>query len=123
MIRGFEKEDFDEINGWRKSRHVAVVPYDFYPRNGLIDPNVAAGFLILTNTGVALLDHFVTNPEAHQKDRRRSILAIAIELEAVAKQMGYRYVLALTKHKGIGHTCIEDGFESLGDCMMFGKEI
>lgn len=121
-MRYVEDEDFLEINAWRAARKAAILPADFYGPFGMIVPGVAAGWLSLTDSKVALLENFVTNPKASKEDRNHAITEISACLERIAHQKGYRYLMAITKNPWIAKVARGLDFKSCGTSEILGKE-
>ena len=123
IVRSTTFTDFLTIDEWRKNRNVSVLSRDLYPAQGLIVPNVAAGFLTLTDSSVALMENFVSNPGAPREERREAIKEIGLRLEIKARDLGFKKLVAITAHNAISDACEELGYQYLGVQMMFGKEI
>lgn len=122
-MRPVESIDFAEINSWREMRHVPILDKSIYPENGLIEPDCAAGFLTLTNSSVALLENFVSNPQASMRDREKAIATIGLALEERAKKNGAKYLVAWTQSEGIAKACLKRGYKFLCNAKMLGKGI
>lgn len=122
-MRMVDKEDFVEIDAWLAHRHAPVLDESFYPKCGMIVPGIAAGFLITTDTSIALLDHFVSNPKAKISERRAAIVDIAESLEAVAREAGFTRIIAFTRNEAIMKNAMKNGYSEIGHCEMLGKEL
>lgn len=121
-MRMFLKTDLDEINKWRESRKVQILGDESYPPTGLIEPGVAAGFINFTQTNVALLENFVSNPEADIKKRELAIMQIVESLEKIAYDAGIPWVLAVTENPKIKEYIPICGYKPISG-ELFGKEI
>jgi hypothetical protein len=122
-MRLIERSDFLEINTWRMDRDLKTLSSEFYPKTGLIEPGLAAGWLTKTDSGVGLLENFVSNPLAKKSERKVAILRIAHELQEIAKQMGLAYLFAITDNEAIENHAKTFGFEDCGPCRLFAKQI
>jgi len=121
-MRAVEEHDFIAINEWLEGRKASFIPYALYPEIGLIEEGVAAGFLTLTDTRLALMENFVSNPKADGREREKAIMAIIEELERIGSQMGYKYVVGITSDRKMEHYIGLAGGKPL-DVKLFGKEI
>ena len=115
--------DMDEIDSWHEERGMFPLNKGVYPLLGLIEPEIAAGFLYRTDTKIAIFENFVSNPKADKVRRREAMLEIAKELEAQAQILGFKYFTAVTKHKSIEDLSLKHGMKFLGTFQIYGKEI
>lgn len=122
MIREVEDADFLEINQWRRERNATVLPIEFYPRNGLIVPGIAAGFLTVTDSAIAMMENFVSNPKAYKEDREAAIIEIIERLTKKAVELDYKYLWAVTNHPKVEHYISLSGGKPLY-VKLFGKEL
>lgn len=122
-MRLVTEKDFSEIRAWYEARHIEPVEPAFYGNVGMIEPGVAAGFLTLTDSLVAFLENFVTNPKRYAKERHDAVIKISDALEEEAQLRGYTRIIAITKSHGIGTSALGHGFKSLGSCELYGKEL
>lgn len=121
-MRHVEKDDFQEINLWREQRQAPILSQDFYPQTGLIVDGIAAGFLTMTDTKVALMENFITNPKAYKEDRENAVFEILEGLEKIAVQMGFKYVVGFTDHPKIEHYAKMIGGTAM-NYKVYGKEL
>ena len=111
------------INEWALKRDSSPFLIHDLPEYGLIHEDVAAGFLYKTDSFVALLENFISNPNI-SFERRESILKrIAIELMQKAKDLGFTKIYAITDKNQIKKYCNELEFKHIGHYEIFGKEI
>jgi hypothetical protein len=100
-MRAFVQSDLAEVNGWRLAHGLAGVALDQLPAAGQIEPDVAAGFLYATDSSIALLDGYITNPAAGLRERSRAVDEITSSLLRAAKAGGARSVVAVCLAGGI----------------------
>lgn len=110
-IRPVTPEDYPEISAWMRARGASGLRPDLTPPQGFIAPGIAAGFMITTNTGVAILEHFATNSEA-PRALRSEILGRIAELLIKAGQMsGMVAFMAITANAKVEALCVKNGFK------------
>ena len=112
-LRPVTPEDYAEINTWLKARGASGLRPDLVPPQGFIAPGVACGFMITTNTGVGILEHFVTNPEAPKALRSQALERIAEMLINAGQITGMKMFLALTGSDRVKQLCTLNGFSPL----------
>ena len=66
--------------------------------------SIVAGFIYTTNSGVALLDWVVSNPNYKEKDRQSAIEKLLIDAENKIKKMGYKYIFSIGRSKHLINT-------------------
>lgn len=117
--RLLNENDYDEILvNWWKDWGWDAPTKDFLPENGkggLIifdgkDP-ICAGFIYMTNSGVAWVDWIISSKTYTDKNNRKEAIYLLIEsLTLIAKNSGAKYSYALIKHKGLIKTYEESGY-------------
>lgn len=122
-IREYCHSDYDQIKVWFWDRDMFIPFSDDLPETGLIIDNVAAGFLIWTDTSMAILDFFVTNPKASLIQRGKAINAITDGLMKKAKKLGFHRVKCDSQISTIQRKASSLGFLDLGAHQVFIKEI
>jgi hypothetical protein len=122
-VREVEPKDFEVIAEWRKERGAPPLGQWFYPKYGLIQAELAAGWLMRTDSNTAILEHWITNPKADVADRTWAMFAIASALERKAVTEGFTYVITISTVEGLNEACKRAGFKELGAAMMLGKEL
>jgi len=121
-MREFTDEDFEQINAWRIERGAKILPMDAYPKMGLIEDGVAAGFLTITDAHWVIAENFVSNPKAYKGDREKAILEMIETFEQYAVKCGYRFLLAVTNHPKIEEYAKLSGGKPI-DYRVYGKEL
>jgi hypothetical protein len=56
---------------------------------------VACGSLLLTNSGICFMEHLATNHTVKEFTQAKALRFLAIELEKVAKSLGFKVILGL----------------------------
>jgi hypothetical protein len=57
--------------------------------------NLAVGSLLLTNSGICFMEHLATNPNVKEFSQAKALRFLAIELEKIAKSLGFKVILGL----------------------------
>lgn len=121
-MRTIREHDFYTLDTWREERGVPLVPRDLYPPDGLIVEGVAAGFLTLTTSKMALVENVVTNPRALKEDREKAVIEIVKKLEELAVSKGCKYLVGITQNSKVEQYCEWLGAKPV-KAKMFGKEL
>lgn len=122
--RPFDRRcDLDALNGWYTARKMPIPVISLLPETGLIVPGVAAAFLLLTDSSLALLHECVTNPSALSRDRHEALSAIYAELCTIAASKGYVHLMTWTADSGIVRRMAESGFSEWSGQRVFFKEL
>jgi hypothetical protein len=93
--RRFEREDLFAINAWYKARGLPGVTLDTLPIIGQIVPNVAAGFLYLTDSSIALIEGVIANPDVIPEVRDIALDMIDLAITEDARRMGATHLIAV----------------------------
>ena len=117
--RLLNENDYDEILvKWWKDWGWEAPSRDFLPgdgTSGLIvfdgDEPICAGFIYMTNSGVAWVDWIISSKTYNKKPNRKEAIRILIDrLTSLCKDSGAKYSYALIKHKGLIKTYEEVGY-------------
>ena len=118
-IRPLELDDYDTILvDWGKDWGWTPPTRDFLPDNGkggMIvfdgDIPVCAGYIYLTNSGVAWVDWIISNKEYRKKPNRQNAIGLLIEtLTNLCTKSGAKYSYALLKHPSLIETYKKLGY-------------
>lgn len=123
MIREYRPEDYEEIAGWHRARGADAPSPALLSSTGHIVPGVAAGWLYLTNSGAALLEHYVSNPNAEPGARNAALDEITLALFKVAIDAGCRVVIALTADDSIADRARKHGLRDFGTRRVLFMEV
>lgn len=113
--------DLERVQGWAAARGVDLRPYDL-PRTGFVT-DAAAGWLYRTDSGVAFLETFITNPAAPARERHRDIDEIGLALIETARLLGAKRLVSMTTHRSIGRMMVRRGFTYTGPMHVLRLEV
>lgn len=119
----FKPEDYSQLTGWYKLRDAPVPPIEFFSDHGYIMDGVAAGFLYLTNSAVAIIDGYISNPESDKNTRDNALDWITIHLTAHAKTAGYKLIKCDSKLKEVITRAKDHGFKEIGQFTCLVKDL
>jgi hypothetical protein len=124
MIEMYDREKHLEMIGqWYDRRGQKRVLEYLYPPTGFVVPDTAAGFLAKTDSGFAIMENFISNPQAYEVDREVALKSIIFELEHVALEAGYQYLMAYSDSERIGFYADFDGGKVIAEATIYGKEL
>ncbi len=103
-IRRLEKKDLEIINTWWDAwPKWERPPENFLPDTGLVvesqDQMITAAFIYLTNSKVALLEWFISDPSYRKENRQLAIELLITGAEEMLKSMDYKYLFSITSHE------------------------
>lgn len=122
-MRFFESSDYAQIAGWFRARGMEPPRRGDFPSFGLIEEGIGAGFLMVTDTPLAIIDFFITNPDAARRRRHAAMDAITEGLLRQAKHLGFRAVKGDSKFVVIKNLAKRCGFQEAGNYSCFIKEL
>lgn len=117
-MRRFEKEDLADANEWRIARGLQPWPESVLPAFGLFVEEVAAGFIYVTDSDMALLEGYVTNPDASPEARNQALDEVTDGLLARCKALGMKRVVAFARDSSIVNRAISKGLHNKGPYTM-----
>lgn len=123
MVREYRPEDYAEIVAWHEARGLSAPPVEALPQLGCISPGVAAGFLYQTDSIIAVLDVYISNPAAPPEVRDTALDIITLKLLNKARHLGFKYVKCETKLTSIGARASRLGFADTGTYRCLVKEL
>lgn len=109
-MRRYLPEDDTEIGSWYNKRGLIPAIGRYLPKIGMIEPGVAAGFLYQTDSTIAWLESFVTNPEASSSERNVALDRITSALIHEAKKLGFTILMVYSRVPSITDRAREFGF-------------
>lgn len=116
-------DDYWEIASWWKARGQHVPPPNALPSTGRIVPGVCAGFLYKTDSTLAFLEGFITNPEASLRERSKAFDVVFAALVDAAAGMGVKHLVGLSGHPGVGRRVRKLGMRPAGRYSVYAKEV
>lgn len=123
-MRNVEVSDYPQIYSWFEKRKMPRPPHWVFSDEGFIVPAVAAGFLYLTNSGVAHIDCYISNPDQPKWLRNQSLWEITKTIVLKAEhEFNIKMLCCNTKIKAIELMAREFGFVSNGQNAMFSKPL
>jgi hypothetical protein len=124
MLTPFDAEiHMEAVRGWAVAQGIEPMLDEILPRVGIIKPGVAVGWLYQTDSGVGLIEQFVTNPKAPGRDRHAAVDEIGIALLGEAKRLGLVRVFLHTSHRSIARMCLRLGFQYRGPTHVLSVEV
>ena len=112
------------VKQWCRSRKLPITMLQLLPTHGVIVPDVAVAFLYRTDSKIAYVDGFVSNPEATVVSRTEAFDAITIALEVLARRLGFSHLWVFTRRNGVVALAGRHGFETDDHQYIFvGKEL
>lgn len=125
MMKGrkYGYRDFRAISQWYEARSLTVPPHDALPKEGIIVPGVAAGFLMQTDTSSCILEPFIANPKASIGLRNEALNLILHQLTERAKQLGYDRAFGFASSETMIKRSLDQGFRAIELCTTVCKEL
>lgn len=123
-MRPVEERDHSAIASWFVTRgKVPPVSY-VYSDVGMIVPDVACGFLYLTNSGMGFLDCFISNPKKEREQRIDALRRIANNLISKASaEYGVKMLVCQTTFPSIESLAKSLKFQEQGKSLVFVKKL
>lgn len=122
-LRKYFDHDYLPMCDWFIKRNLKPPTPVLLPKNGIIVQDVAAGFLILTDSNVGMLDFFITNPDQPKDVRLDALDNIAKVLTHTAQNLKLMSLICNTTFINIKELAQRQGFTYLGEYSTFAKEI
>lgn len=119
----FRDEYYPMIIGWLQSRRLPLLKLKDLPGLGMIEPNVACGFLVTCDNKTAYLDFYISNPMASKADREKAIDGITVSLEEAAKSLHMTALMCTTQVLAITKYALKHEFKPIGRYSVFSKEL
>lgn len=121
--RQYDKKDYESVCDWMNSRGLDPIPESVLPEVGSIVEGIACGFLYQTDSKMAIIEHYITNPFADKAMRRQSMQLVTAHLLKQARDLGFKYIIAASDHKSICKLAKDNGFKLVGIQHAFLKEL
>lgn len=92
--------DFTHIKKWGENRGMKIGTPGFLPPTGIVvayySKPVCMGFMIRCDNGVAINSDFMSDPDAPKELRNEAVEFMREKLYELARQQGFRVVIAFT---------------------------
>lgn len=123
MVRPYSNDDYEMICHWFEQRGFNPPTRSLLPLTGAIASDAACGFLYCTDSDVAFIDFYITNPEVDVSTRATALKDVTQHLIRWAKEMEYTVIMANTQKRSIENLAIEHGFKNIGKHSVLMKEL
>ncbi len=90
-----------EISKWREAWGFPEWPARWLSPLGYWVPGIAAGWLVTTNSGRALIEDFISSKSASDDERGRALFAIEREIANKARAMGFDFLIGTTQLQSV----------------------
>ena len=107
------KEDYSKLTTWWEAHDWPAVHPASLSKNGFIvhdKEDIVAGWYIRTDTGTALCEWIVGNPEIKGKRKLRALKKLINYIEDRSKKDGYHMIMTFLEHKGLMNTMSKMGY-------------
>jgi hypothetical protein len=91
------KEHREQVERWWRLHGVAPVEPGFLSDEGFIVPGIAAGWLYLTNSKMALIENLTANPEVDEATRSEAIDRVVRRIVDEAQDFGAKVICGFTQ--------------------------
>ena len=100
-----------------------MLPMGMIPDTGFIYPGVAAGFVYTTNTQVAIIEGYYTNPQSTKEERDTALNEITEALLRKITLLGVKYVKCDSCIPAVIERAKRFGFKDVGTFTSLFKEL
>jgi hypothetical protein len=119
-----DKDDIIQIQSWFTQRGLSCPEEWGFSSIGLIIHDTAAGFLYLTNSKIAYIEGYATNPKANPRYKLWALRIITSTLMWRAQNTyGVKLLLCNTQRQSIRRMAQSFGFKDTGSHMTFCKHL
>jgi len=122
-MRPVTSDDFVVIDRWLSLWDHPPIHPDLYPPTGLIEDGFGAGWILCTDSKLCLMENFVTNREVDRTQRRDACIRIAVALEKIAKERGYKFMGAYTAVSSVKEAVEQIGYKLANMSWLLGREL
>jgi hypothetical protein len=114
-LRKIGSKDFPLIVSWYKGHKQAVPDPRALSNTGFIVDNRVAGWVLLTNSNIALIEGIISDPNSIPSLRRESLNKLVGFLIDFCLAAGYTQIIGITKNPRIDLLGKRYGFKTLPD--------
>lgn len=112
--RYFENDDYLMLREWWDAWKWVPIPKEFLPPTGIVigddDGDICAVFIYRTDTPIAWVENYISNPNAKGVRRKEAMRRLIIEAEKEAKSLGFSVIMSAVKHDNLALKLIQGGF-------------
>ena len=119
MVRAYTEDDYKFIVEWMESRALDPLPRDVIPEVGGIVDGIACGFIYKTDSKMAYMEHYISNPFAERHARKQAMQMVTAYLIKQARDAGFKYLYASSDKTTICTLAKEKGFKYIGNQLAF----
>lgn len=123
MVRRYRDEDFDQVRQWLIDRNMKVFHPAILPKTGFIVDEVAVVFLYRTDSDIAYMENLISNPKSRDTDRDDAINQLVEVTFLAATQLGFKFVMAMTKNPKVIERAILAGAKCDGGNVHLTKQL
>ena len=115
MVRRFVHKDYEDLASWYAAHNKPVPKLEDLPNYGLIEPNIGAGFLILTDANIGFIEYYISNPDSTKEERDLALDAITDGLIEYGRKFGLKYFKCDTQLPSIESRALKHNFKYIGE--------
>lgn len=123
QARRYTSSDKEIVDSWYKSRNQPSIPDHLLPAFGAIVDGHAAGFLYVTDGGIALIENYITPEGISHFDRSEALDLVTECLIKKAEELNVVRVMCLTQSQAIYERAVKFGFDDIGSFRVLGKNL
>ena len=123
MVRAYTADDYKFVVEWMESRALDPLPKDVIPEIGGIVDGIAVGFIYKTDSKMAYMEHYISNPFAERHSRKQAMQMVTAYLIKQARDAGFTYLYANSDKTTICTLAKENGFKYIGNQLAFLREL
>ncbi len=100
------------VAGWIRARGLGEDAGDLslLPTSGFVVGGIAVGFVYLTNSALAFMDGFMTDPDSDKATRSKALDMLLNALFDEARELGYKAVAGTTSAQPLADRLAQHGF-------------
>lgn len=110
-ITRIKAKDYPYIASWYKERGIRPPAWQDLSETGWIADNRVAGWLLCTNSSVAIIENIISKPNSVPSLRRESLHKLVGFMIDSALLLGYTNIVAASKHPKIDKLAKQFGFK------------
>jgi hypothetical protein len=113
VVFQFNERDITEVNSWYKKRGLPEVESAILPKNGFICHGVAAIFVYLTDSNIAMVEGLISNPDVSPLQRGRAVRSLVDAAYAFSLTLRKK-VLVILNTDSVNRLALSLGYKSIG---------